>query len=135
MTRALDRDVDAAVEHVMSGFASLSLHPDVADCVRALQRARLRLVTLTNGSTRTAEACLLGTGINDAFELLLSVEDAGAWKPARAAAEQPKGTAAGSDVGLCQYREPHGFSCPASHTAVSVFARSGGSGRAAKTDG
>ncbi|PZS29793.1 MAG: haloacid dehalogenase type II [Pseudonocardiales bacterium] len=81
----LDRDVDAAVEHVMSGFTSLSLHPDVADCVRALQRARLRLVTLTNGSARTAEALLAGAGINDAFELLLSVEDAGAWKLVRAA--------------------------------------------------
>ena len=35
---SLDRDVDAAVEHVMSGFSQLAVHPDVPDGVRALRR-------------------------------------------------------------------------------------------------
>lgn len=81
----LDRDVDEAVEHVLAGFASLSLHPDVPDGVRALRRAGLRLVTLTNGATSVAERLFSDAGIRGEFEQLLSVEDAGTWKPGRAA--------------------------------------------------
>ena len=81
----LSRDRDAAVEHVMEGFSRLGTHPDVPDGVRGLRDAGFRLVTLSNGSTRVAEQLLTGAGIRDRFDLLLSVEDAGAWKPARAA--------------------------------------------------
>jgi 2-haloacid dehalogenase len=83
----LDRDPDAAVDHVMSGFLALPLHPDVADGVRALRALGLRLVTLTNGATRVAERLLAGAGLRDEFEALLSVEDVGVWKPGRAAYE------------------------------------------------
>lgn len=82
---ALDRDVEQAVEHVMGGFASLALHADVPDGVRALRRAGLRLVTLTNGATSAAERLFGDAGIRGEFEQLLSVEDAGTWKPGRAA--------------------------------------------------
>ncbi len=77
----LDRDVDEAVEHVLAGFANMSLHPDVPDGVLALRRTGLRLVTLTNGATSVAERLLTEAGIRDEFEQLLSVEDAGTWKP------------------------------------------------------
>ena len=77
----LDRDTDAAVEHVMSGFTELSVHPDVPDGVRALRASGRRLVTLTNGSTQVSQRLLTGAGIREEFEALLSVEDAGAWKP------------------------------------------------------
>ena len=80
-------DVDAAVDHVMAGMSSLDVHGDVADGVRALRRAGLTLVTLTNGATATSEALLTRAGVRGEFDRLLSVEDAGAWKPARAAYE------------------------------------------------
>jgi 2-haloacid dehalogenase len=83
----IDGDLDEAVEHVMSGFAALAVHPDVSDGVRELGSKGLRLVTLTNGSTQVAEALFAQAGIRDGFERLLSVEDAGAWKPVRAAYE------------------------------------------------
>jgi 2-haloacid dehalogenase len=83
----LDRDLDAAVEHVMSGFGELPVHPDVPDGVRALRAAGRRLVTLTNGSTQVSERLFTGAGIRQEFEALLSVEDAGIWKPARGAYE------------------------------------------------
>ena len=76
---------DDAVEHVLSGFADLSVHPDVPDGVRMLRRHGLRLVTLTNGSADVAGRLLTQAGIAGEFEQLLSVEDAGAWKPALAA--------------------------------------------------
>ena len=81
----LDRDLDAAIEHVMAGFGQLPVHPDVPDGIRALRTSGRRLVTLTNGSTQVSERLFNAAGIRDQFETLLSVEDAGAWKPARQA--------------------------------------------------
>ena len=83
--RALDRPLDAAVAHVLAGFGRLTVHPDVADGVRALAAAGVRMVTFSNGATAVAEGLLDRAGIRDAFEALLSVEDAGVWKPAAAA--------------------------------------------------
>lgn len=78
------RDLDAAVAHVLDGFSQLPVHPDVADGVRALRATGARLVTLSNGSAQVAEQLLGRAGIRDEFERLLSVEDAGIWKPAAA---------------------------------------------------
>lgn len=83
----LDRDLDAAVEHVMSGFMQLPVHPDVPDGIRALRAAGFRLVTLSNGSASVAESLLERAGVRGEFEALLTVEDAPAWKPARSAYE------------------------------------------------
>lgn len=81
---SLDRDVDRAVQHVMDGLPTLGVHPDVADGVRALAQAGLRLVTLSNGSASIAEKLLEDAGVRDEFEALLTVEDAALWKPAGA---------------------------------------------------
>lgn len=42
-------------------------------------------MTLSNGSISNTEALLERAGVREYFELLLSVDDAGAWKPARTA--------------------------------------------------
>ena len=81
----LNRDVISAVHHVMSGFTELPVHSDVAAGVKALRAAGLRLVTLSNGATSVAEQLLTRAGIRADFETLMSVEDAGVWKPAPAA--------------------------------------------------
>lgn len=83
----LNRDIEPAVQHVMAGLSGLRLHPDVTDGVKALRAAGYRLATLTNGSTQVAEKLLTDAGIRDNFDLLLSVEDAAAWKPGKAAYE------------------------------------------------
>jgi len=83
----LDRDLDTAIAHVMEGFGRLSLHSDVPHGVRALRRSGHRLVTLSNGSAQVAEGLFTAAGVREEFEALLSVEDAGAWKPARASYE------------------------------------------------
>lgn len=80
-------DTDAAVAHVMAGFAELPVHPDVVEGLRSLHQLGLRLVTLSNGSTGVARGLLERNGIEDLFETLLSVEQAPAWKPATAAYE------------------------------------------------
>lgn len=79
---SLDRTEDEAVTHVMEGFSGLGVHADVPDGIRALADLDLRLVTLSNGSASVAEVLLQGAGLRDRFERLLSVEEAGVWKPA-----------------------------------------------------
>lgn len=87
----LARSLDDAVEHVMAGFGQLKLHPDVAEGVRALKGAGLRLVTLSNGSAEVARTLLAAASLEDGFEALLSVDEAGAWKPMRAAYDYAAG--------------------------------------------
>jgi 2-haloacid dehalogenase len=83
----MDRELDDAIDHVMTGFAELPVHPDVAEGVRSLGRAGMRLVTLTNGARTVPQQLFERAGIADQFERLMSVEDAGVWKPARGAYE------------------------------------------------
>lgn len=78
----LDRDREAAVEHIMSGFGSLGLHPDVPDGLRLLGDAGIRMVTLTNGPRSLSQKMFEAAGVAERFERLMSVEDAGRWKPA-----------------------------------------------------
>lgn len=75
-------DLERSVEHVLEGFGALDTHPDVVPGMRALHSSGLRLVTLSNGATSVAESLLGRAGVRDRFEALLSVEDAGVWKPA-----------------------------------------------------
>ncbi|MFB0836850.1 haloacid dehalogenase type II [Arthrobacter sp. FW306-05-C] len=89
-------NLETAVERVMAAMQNLSLHPDVPDGIRAVAAAGHRLVTLTNGATANTDKLLVAGGVRDKFELLLSVEDAPAWKPAKAAYEYAA-TAAGAD--------------------------------------
>jgi len=74
-----------AVRHVLDGLAALDVHPDVVEGVRALRNRDIELVTLSNGAASVAEGLLQRAGIRDQFSRLLSVEDAGVWKPAAAA--------------------------------------------------
>ncbi len=78
----LNVDPDDAVEQVMAGFHALSLHPDVADGLRLLADAGLRMVTLTNGAASLGQKMFESAGVAEYFERLLSVADGPAWKPA-----------------------------------------------------
>ncbi|MGN7200792.1 haloacid dehalogenase type II [Arthrobacter sp. SAFR-044] len=93
-------DLDAAVERIMTAMQNLSLHPDVPGGVSALAAAGHRLVTLTNGASANTDRLLVAAGIRDKFELLLSVEDAPAWKPAKAAYEYAAASAGVDPSGM-----------------------------------
>ena len=81
----LNRVAAEAVSHIMDGFAGLAVHADVPDGIKALRGRAIRLVTLSNGSASVAKALFDRAGIGHHFELLLTVDDAGRWKPAREA--------------------------------------------------
>lgn len=74
-----------AVETVMTAFASVTLHPEVADGVRSLRADGHRIFTLSNGATSTAERLLGDAGLLDQVDGLLSVDGHAPWKPARSA--------------------------------------------------
>lgn len=78
----LDREIDDAVEHIMGGFMGLGVHPDVADGIEALAALDIRLITLSNGAVGVAQKLLESAGVLEHTEMLLSVDQAGAWKPA-----------------------------------------------------
>jgi 2-haloacid dehalogenase len=80
-----DTGLADAVRHVLDGLSSLDVHPDVVAGVPALRELGIQLVTLSNGATALAEALLTRAGVREAFTHLMSVEDAGVWKPAGAA--------------------------------------------------
>jgi 2-haloacid dehalogenase len=82
---SLNRGTVGAVEHIMAGFTGLAVHADVPDGIAALRALGIRLVTLSNGSASVAQGLFERAGIGDDFEALLSVEQAGVWKPAAGA--------------------------------------------------
>ncbi len=81
----LNRPVDTAVAHILDGLDHLEPQPDVLPAVRALSEEGLRLVTLSNGGAALAERLLQEADLSTEFEHVLSVDDAGAWKPDRRA--------------------------------------------------
>lgn len=83
--RPLNRGTEDAIRHIMDGFADLPVHPDVPDGIRALRESGIRLVTLSNGAASVAQGLLDRANLREHFEALLSVEDAGVWKPAAGA--------------------------------------------------
>lgn len=74
--------LDAAVDHVLDGFATLVVHPDVPDGFRRLHAAGVRIATLTNGAAKNAVGLLERAGVGDLVERFLSVSDVKRWKPA-----------------------------------------------------
>ena len=81
----LNRPVDDAVSHVLSGFTQLDVHPDVSAGVPRMAELGIRLVTMTNGAVSVADGLLRRAGLRAHFERLMSVEDAGVWKPSAGA--------------------------------------------------
>ena len=73
----LDRSLDEAVEHVMSGFSRAAGPPRRARGPARPDRTGRRLVTLSNGSASVADGCSRGPASRQYLERLLSVEDAG----------------------------------------------------------
>lgn len=60
---------------------SLPPHPEVAEALSSLKDAGFKLVTLTNSSNKGVGAQMEHAGLRQYFEALLSVEDAGMYKP------------------------------------------------------
>lgn len=73
---------DAERRAVLEAFSRLPAHPDAAPAIGRLVAAGLRVVTLTNGGADTTERLLASAGLDRHVDRVISVDEAGRWKPA-----------------------------------------------------
>ena len=78
------KDLAAAAEKaILSQVTRLPPFPDVREALERLKTAGRRLVALTNGTPKTANAQLKHAGLHGLFEEVLSADEVGRYKPAR----------------------------------------------------
>jgi 2-haloacid dehalogenase len=80
--RAGVRLTDGDREAVAAQMRQLPAHPEVAEALRRLRDAGLRLAALTNSTEQVARAQLEHAGLIDAFDLVLSADSVRRLKPA-----------------------------------------------------
>jgi len=74
---------DGLRERLMDAFLNLRAFPDARTVLEALRRAGRPAAILSNGSPRMLAAAVGSAGIGDFLDHLLSVEEAGIYKPDR----------------------------------------------------
>lgn len=87
--------------HIRAAMRALPAYPDVRPALEQLKGAGLRVATLTNSGAQAVRDHLEHTGLTTLFDLVLSVDAVGRYKPARAAYEY---AAARLEVGLADIR-------------------------------
>lgn len=75
---------DAVRDTALDAFGRLPAHPDAEPALRTLAESDVRVVTLTNGGADSTATLLQASGLDRYVERVVSVEEAGAWKPAAA---------------------------------------------------
>ena len=78
-----DRIGESEQDALMSAFANLDPHPDVAPALRALRDAGSRMVTLSVGNASNVKRLFDRAGMADLVDVHLSCESVQRWKPAR----------------------------------------------------
>jgi 2-haloacid dehalogenase len=78
-TLAIDRP--GLRERLMELYLTLEPYPEVPELLRRLRAAGLKTAILSNGTPRMLEALVAGAGLQGQFDALLSVEQAGVYKP------------------------------------------------------
>ncbi len=73
---------DAALEaRLMELYLTLDAYPDVSGCLEALRAADLATAILSNGEPEMLRAAVTSAGLTSLFDAVLSVEEAGIFKP------------------------------------------------------
>lgn len=68
-------------QRLMDLYLTLSPFPDVPDVLRRLQGAGIRTAILSNGTPAMLASAVANAGIGDLLDAVISVEDAGVFKP------------------------------------------------------
>jgi 2-haloacid dehalogenase len=69
------------VSHLMDEYLNLKSWPDVAPALRLLKTEGIRMVVLSNFTSRMLNSCVMCSGLFDIFEGLLSTDQVKAFKP------------------------------------------------------
>ncbi|GAB4131425.1 MAG: haloacid dehalogenase type II [Rhodothalassiaceae bacterium] len=72
---------DAAIATIMSGFALLDPHEDVAPAFDLLAQEGVRIAALSNGSAKIATALFERAGLRGMLEAVISIDEVRRWKP------------------------------------------------------
>ncbi len=75
---------EAGVEQAVAAAGCLPPFPEASQALAALADAGLRIATITNSPTATAERALTEAGLRDRFAHVVGSDTCGAYKPARA---------------------------------------------------
>jgi 2-haloacid dehalogenase len=68
-------------ERLMQLYLALETFPEVTDVLTTLKKTGLKLAILSNGSPKMLDAVVKGAKLEKLFDAVLSVEDAGVYKP------------------------------------------------------
>lgn len=68
-------------ERLMSLYLTVEPFPEVRDCLGRLKAAGVKTAILSNGSPRMLDAAVKGAGLESLLDAVLSVEEAGVFKP------------------------------------------------------
>ncbi|MEX2173798.1 MAG: haloacid dehalogenase type II [Pirellulaceae bacterium] len=97
-----------AAKKAVAPIRSLPPHPEVAPALERLRDANYRLITLTNSSDAAVADQLKNAGLDKLFELALSVEGVGLYKP-HAHVYRWAAHRVGADVSECLLVAAHGW--------------------------
>lgn len=70
-------------DELMALYLKLDAFPEVAEAVKAVKAKSLRTVILSNGSPSMLDSVVRTAGFERLFDMVLSVEDVGIYKPSR----------------------------------------------------
>ena len=70
-------------DEIMALYLKLDAYPDVKDALEALRARGKQTAILSNGSPAMLDAAVRHAGLDRLFNLVLSVEDVGIYKPSR----------------------------------------------------
>jgi 2-haloacid dehalogenase len=70
-------------DELMTLYLKLDAYPDVAEALAAVRARSKRTAILSNGSPSMLDSALRSAGLEKSFDMVLSVEDVGIYKPSR----------------------------------------------------
>jgi 2-haloacid dehalogenase len=80
---ALKIDEAGLRDELMTLYLKLDAYPDVVAAMTALKSRNKRLAILSNGSPSMLDSAVRAAGLDRLFDMVLSVEDVGIYKPSR----------------------------------------------------
>ena len=70
-------------DEIMALYLKLDAYPDAAEALRAVKAKSQRTAILSNGSPSMLDSAVRSAGLEKLFDMVLSVEDVGIYKPSR----------------------------------------------------
>jgi 2-haloacid dehalogenase len=80
---ALKIDDPGLRDELMTLYLKLDAYPDAAEALKALRAKGKRMAILSNGSPSMLDSAVRAAGLGKYFDMVLSVEDVGIYKPSR----------------------------------------------------